>query len=208
MIMCKELLHLKNHNNTFHYGGLVGKPQIWPNAGEHRKIAGKYGKSLIEQDFENPHTGQIETFSLLVQKDWSVVLALTCGNQVLVVNEFKQGRNSIERELSAGTADFNESPSEVMKRELLQETGYQAGELISLGFGWMATRNSPTKAHLFLATGCQKTQPAKLDTSEVIETELIPLNDWIQLVVDGQINEWSAVMATVRALPHLGLRIS
>lgn len=126
----------------------------WAKEGEPTKLAGKYGKWLVSQGFRNPTTGQLEEFVLYGQKDWSVVLALTEDRQVLVVRQYKQGCHKILDELPAGTADFqDETPAEVMRRELLQETGCVPSEMIYLGFGWVATRNSPTRFHCFLALG-------------------------------------------------------
>lgn len=180
----------------------------WKQIGETVKLAGKFGKALIVKMFQNPNSGKVDEYVLLVQRDWSIVLAIDEFGQVLVVQEYKQGRDCVGRELPAGTAEFDEEPETVMRRELLEETGYEAGKVRYLGYAWMSTRNSPTKGHMFLATGCRKAAPQKLDEGENIETELIPLQQWIKMVVDGEIEEWSSALATIRALPHLGIKIT
>lgn len=180
----------------------------WKQIGETVKLAGKFGKSLIVKMFQNPYSGEIDEYVLLAQRDWSIVLAITQDGQVLVVKEFKQGRDSVGSELPAGTAEFGEEPETVMHRELLEETGYEAGQVKYLGFGWMSTRNSPTRGHLFLATDCRQVAPQKLDKGEHIEVELVALSDWIKQIINGEISEWSSVMCTVRALPHLDLHIT
>lgn len=180
----------------------------WKQIGETVKLAGKFGKALIVKMFENPNSGKIDEYVLLVQRDWSIVLAIDEDDQVLVVQEYKQGRDCVGRELPAGTAEFGEEPEVVIRRELLEETGYEAGSVQYLGFAWMATRSSPSKGHMFLATGCRKVADQKLDENEDIETELVPLQQWIKMVVDGEIEEWSSALATIRALPHLGLQIT
>ena len=92
-------------------------------------------------------------------------------------------------------------------RELLEETGYEAQRMIPLGHGWIATRSSPTRFHCFLATGCRKVAEAKLDQNESLEARTVRLEEWLRMVVSGEITEPSAVVATMRALPHLGLEI-
>ena len=180
----------------------------WLKIGDEVVLAENHGKRLTVQSFQNPNTGKVEEYSLLSQRDWSVVLAITEDKQVLVVREYKQGRDSIDNELPAGTAEFEgETPNQVMMRELHEETGYEAGEMISLGHMWIATRNSPTKAHLFLATGCNKVGSAKVDENEDIELRLIPLEVWLAMVTSGLITEPSAVVATMRSLPLLKLTI-
>lgn len=179
----------------------------WEQVGETVVLAGKFGKKLIVKQFINPKNGQVEDYVQFAQRDWSVCLAITEDGKVIVESEFKQGRNCVGNELPAGTAEFEESPEEVMRRELLEETGYEAGEMTYLGFGWIATRNSPTRFHCFLATGCRKAGPAKLDKNEDIETRLVSIHEWIAMILDGQIEEPSAITTTFRALPHLGWKL-
>lgn len=182
--------------------------QKWQKVGEPIKLAGKFGKSLTSQTFVNPKTDKEEEFIFIEQRPWSVVLAVTEYGDVLRVREYKQGRDGIEWELPAGTANFvSESPELVMKRELREETGFEAGKVTYLGHGWMASRSSSTRFHCFLATGCRLVGEQQLDPGEDIERKLFTFDDWIEMVIGGQINEPSAVMTTVRALPNLGLSI-
>jgi len=186
----------------------MGQVKPWHKIGNPRELAKKFGKWLIAQDFENPSTAKIEEFILYGQRDWSIVLPVTQTGMVVTVHQYKQVCDSIIHELPAGTADFKEeTPEDVMRRELLEETGYAPEIVIALGKGWIASRSSPTCAHLFLAFHCSKTQNAKIDASEEIETELVPLQKWIDLCVKAAITDWSSVVTTLRALPFLGFRI-
>lgn len=181
------------------------KIQPWEKVGEQTVIAKKFGKQLVSQMFLNPATGKEEEFVLFGQKDWSVVLPVTEDGKVVAVKQYKQGCNQILLELPAGTADFKgETAEEVMRRELLEETGYEPKEVISLGPPqFIATRNSWTRFHPFLAKGCRKVKEAKIDLNEEIEVVLIPLEKWIDLCLK-EIVEPSAIVATFRSLPHLG----
>lgn len=179
----------------------------WEQVGEATVLAGKFGKKLIVKQFINPNTGKVEEYVQFAQREWSVCLAITSDGQVLVESEFKQGRNDVGDELPAGTAEFDETPETVMRRELREETGYEAGKMEYLGFGYMSTRNSPTKFHCFLATDCKKAGPAKLDENEDIETRLVSLREWINMTMSGKITEPSAMTTTLLALPYLNLHI-
>lgn len=163
-----------------------------------------YNKYLVRRWFDNPHTGKPEDFVLYGQKDWSVVLAVTEDDLVLLVDQFKQGCEQIITELPAGTADFVEkSPLDVMRAELLGETGFGTGEVIALAPQWIATRNSPTRFHPFLALGCVRKCDARYDREEMIEWSSTPLDVWLRMVFMGEITEPSAVVTTMLALPHL-----
>lgn len=163
-----------------------------------------FGKKLIKRFFVNPDTGETEEYVLFGQKDWSVVLAITDCEDVLVVSQFKQGCEKIVDELPAGTADWaSESPAQVMTRELKQETGYEPGTVIPLKAQWMATRSSWTRFHPFLALGCKKVGEALWDTKEQIEPRSVRLEVWLNLVFSGLIEEPSAIVTTALSLPHL-----
>lgn len=176
----------------------------WEVVGDDQVMASGYGKWLKKRNYRNPETSEVLDFVLYGQRDWSVILAITEDNQVLVVREFKQGRDAIDDELPAGTGEFaEESPVQVIERELLEETGYRAESVHELASQWMATRGSTTRFHPFLGLGCRRVQAAKLDENEQIESRLVSVDQWIKMVVRGDITEPSAVVTTMQSLPHL-----
>jgi hypothetical protein len=180
----------------------------WTKKGDGTVLAGKFGKSLVLQTFVDPQ-GRDHDFSLIVAKSWSVILAVTMDGLVPLVKQYKQGCDQVIEELPAGTAGKNpsdttpEPPELVARRELLAETGYEAGKIVSLGFAWMNSRNSATGASCFLATGCRKIADGKVERDEAIETYTVSLTEWLRKVLSGGVEEYSAVVATTRAIPRL-----
>lgn len=184
------------------------KPQIWKRIGSPTLLAEKYGKKLILQKFRNPHTGEEEEYSLFGQKGWSVILPVTDSNEVIAIEQYKQGCDRIILELPAGTIERDdETVADTAKRELLEETGFCANSMIDLGPPqFIATRNSWTRFFMFLGLGCKRADAPVQDTSEVILVRQIPLDDWIRLCLK-ELVEPSAVVATFRSLHHLGYSI-
>lgn len=178
--------------------------EIYQKIKEETLVKYPYGKEVRKAIFTNPLTKKEEEYVLFGQKDWSVIMPVTKDNKVVTVLQFKQGCNKIIHELPAGTADFTkESPEETARRELLEETGYKAGEVNFLGPPlWMSSRNSWTKAYCFLALNCEKVKDGKFDEMEVIETKLVPLKRWIEMA-RTEIEEPSTIVTTFRSLPRL-----
>ncbi len=176
--------------------------KLW-KMGKSETVAKGYGKEFRRVMFTNPATQKDEEFCLIGQRDWSVTLPITKGNMVVAVSQYKQGCNKVLLELPAGTTDFkDENPETVARRELLEETGYRAEKMIFLGPPlWMASRNSWTRFFVFVALGCEKTQAAKLDSSEEIETVLVPYQKWLAMC-QSELEEPSAIIATFRAMKH------
>ncbi len=55
------------------------------------------------------------------------------NNRFLIVRQFRHGTERVGMEFPAGVIDRGETPEQAARRELLEETGYEAGELKQIG---------------------------------------------------------------------------
>ncbi|MBS1854024.1 MAG: NUDIX hydrolase [Acidobacteria bacterium] len=76
--------------------------------------------------------GEAPYYSLRLP-DYSVAIALTPEEKVLVVKQYRPALERYTLELPSGLVDPGETPAQAAKRELLEETGYEAGEVELLG---------------------------------------------------------------------------
>jgi 8-oxo-dGTP pyrophosphatase MutT (NUDIX family) len=65
--------------------------------------------------------------------DFVVVVAVTKHDQILLVRQFRVAAGAVTLELPAGHVDPGEAPEQAARRELLEETGYEARALKLLG---------------------------------------------------------------------------
>ena len=180
----------------------------WKKTGEPKIIAEGYGKKFIKQKFKD-HKNRQTDFFFIETGDWATILAITEDNKVIMTRQYKQGSDTIVEELPAGAVEKTDNnPTETIKRELLEETGYKTGKLISLGSVWANSRHSHSRAHCFLALDCKKTSTPKFDESEQIEMYEITLDEFISRILNTEIINWDAYIITLRALRHIKLKVS
>ena len=76
--------------------------------------------------------GEAPYYSLRLP-DYSAIVAITEDRQILAVRQYRPAVERYTVELPSGIVDPGERPGETARRELLEETGYQADEVEVLG---------------------------------------------------------------------------
>jgi len=157
----------------------------------------KYRK-IIEDTYRLPD-GTVHKFEISKVGNVVDVLALDQNNNIILVKQFRPGPKKIFTELVAGLVDKGEKPVDAAKRELLEETGY-TGDLEFVTKVYIDGYSDVTR-HVYIAKNCHKVAEPKLDPSEFLETVLIPLKEYRQIIKKGlSTNTESAYIA----LDYLG----
>src|SRR6266581_8614358 len=82
----------------------------------------------------SPRTEQPHDFFVIDAVNWVNVVAITPDQQLVMVEQFRHGTNTVELEIPGGTIDANDaSPMAAGLRELREETGYEAEQAQILG---------------------------------------------------------------------------
>lgn len=109
------------------------------------------------------------------------------GKLVLV----KQYRFAVEQrilEFPAGTLEVNEEPAITIKREIQEETGYEAKKWHYLGEFPLAPGYSDEYIYAFLAQELEKLEhPPQQDDDEDIEVILMSFEEFEQGIISGEI---------------------
>ena len=125
---------------------------------------------------------------------------------VAIVPIFDDGRLLLERqfryphrrefiEVPAGKLEPNEPHLATARRELLEETGYSAGEWTRLGVIHTAIAYTDEAIELFLARKLRREHAGQLDAGEFVETLIAPFDEAIAMVRDGRITDSKSVAA-------------
>jgi|SRR3989344_4996855 len=141
------------------------------------------------------------TYSLVEKKDSALLVPITDDNKLVLIKEYFAAINDYRLALPKGSVESKNIKKEANK-ELQEETGYKAGELISLGNVVVSPWNIRHTTHIYLAL---KLTESKLhgDEEENIEVVKIPFNDFEKLIEKGELNEARMIAALYLAKKFL-----
>jgi ADP-ribose pyrophosphatase len=142
-----------------------------------------------------PRTGEEHDFYVLESRDWINIIPLTPDNQVVMAKQYRHGTREITLEIPGGLVDPGDTPEEAARRELLEETGYEAKELILLGSACPQPAILNNRSITYLARDVQQVQEPQLDETEDIEVILVPLSEITDLIRRGEISNAMVILA-------------
>jgi len=149
--------------------------------GDHLRLVNKHfktdeGKNGIWETVEGKNTHD---------KGAVVVIALTKNQEVILERNWRVPIESYIIQFPSGLTDVaGESEEETARRELIEETGYLAKELIPIMVSPINAALTPIEGSHFLARDVEYTQKQRIDTAEKIEVLKVPISELEQFLLN------------------------
>ena len=150
----------------------------------------------------SPRTQREHDFYVIDCVNWVNVIALTPDSQLVMLEQYRHGTDTVELEIPGGVMDAHEqSPVETGVRELREETGYQGEKARVLGKVFSNPAILTNTCHTVLIENCVPQHPVQWDSGEDLITRLVPVDEVPDLVAAEKIRHSLVVVA----LAHLDL---
>ncbi len=144
----------------------------------------------------NPRTGQEHDFFILDSVNWVNIIAVTLDQQIVMVEQYRAGSDTVELEIPGGLMDPHETdPVATAVRELREETGYEGENARLLGRVHSNPAILSNTTHTVLIENCRLQHGVEFDSGEDLITRLVPVADIPKLVADEKISHSLVVVA-------------
>lgn len=169
---------------------------------ERRKVFGGEIYTVYRERSRCLEDGREHEFDILESVDWVNVVALTPAGNLLLVRQFRHGTGELTVEIPGGMIDHGETPEQAARRELSEETGYQAEHWEALGMVEPNPAFQTNRTYTFLARAAVPAGRQHLDENERIEVLEWPLGNVWRLVENGTIRHALVICALFHLLRH------
>ncbi|WP_255150844.1 NUDIX hydrolase [Halorarius halobius] len=153
----------------------------------------------VQRDDVRLPDGTETEFHFLTEPDSVVVLPFTPDGDVVVIEEWRQAVKRVNRGLPAGGLEpGDDDVATAARRELAEETGYEAGTVERLCTYEPANGLLDATFHYVVAHDCEPTAEQDLDFNESIRVEEAAFDDLRADCLAGEMRDGRSALAILQ----------
>lgn len=141
--------------------------------------------------------GTTRTFEKLSRSDASIVIPVTEDGRIIITEDEQPARDMVIT-FPGGGCEAGETPEETARRELREETGYEAGNIMHVR-SFQPSSKIDWTIHTFIAHGCQRVADAACEPGERIRVRLVTLDELIDVADDERFQNRELQIVLVKA---------
>jgi ADP-ribose pyrophosphatase len=168
------------------------------------RIAYKGGHIQVREDRVIEPAGYEAWREIVVHPGAVCIVALPTAEEVILIRQYRHAAGRELIEIPAGTLHQGEDPRECAIRELEEEAGYRAANMTERARFWTTPGFTTEFMYLYEAAGLTKTQ-INPDDDEVIEVDIVPRSEALQMIHDGRIQDAKSILGLLRVFCRGGL---
>lgn len=130
--------------------------------------------------------GESETYYSVRTHDYAAVLAVTDDGRIPLVRQYRPAIESRSLELPSGLIEPGESPEATVRRELLEETGCEAGDVTEIGCFDLDSGRMQTTEWAFFAADVRVVAPGPTGEEVGLEVLFVTPDELRRLVRAGE----------------------
>jgi len=170
-------------------------PRTWKTLARRTLLSRPPWLEVGDESVELPDGRVVHDFPWIRVREFAIVVALTDADEVIVERGYKHGPRTVALSFPAGYVENGEDPLATGRRELREETGYEADAWTALGRYVVDGNYGCGAEHAFLARGARKVAPIPSDDLEEFDVSLMPLAEVIAALRRGEIAQLSSAAA-------------
>ena len=188
----KEQEPVKKERDEFYAGELEEKEVCRENY-----FNGKVFKvDVLDVLLPDNSTGKRE---IVYHEGGAAVVAVDGDKTVYMVKQYRIATGREMLEIPAGKLETGEEPINCAVRELTEETGMKASEVVKLCSYYATPGYCTEKLHIFLARGLVHDRPHR-DEGEFLHVVKMPLDQVVQMIKDGKIQDGKTINGILTAV--------
>jgi ADP-ribose pyrophosphatase len=152
------------------------------------------GRFRVVRQHRTTPSGQTITRETIQHPGAVVVVPLLHDGRVCLLRNYRLAINATLVELPAGTLEPGEPAEITARRELAEETGFNAACIEPLAEMFMSPGILNERMHVFVATDLAAGAPA-LEAGEEIETLVVSWDEALAMIDDGRIQDAKTIAA-------------
>ena len=150
-----------------------------------------------------PKGVEVKDYFVREVNDIAMVFALTVGEEVVLVRQYRHGAGEVTLELPQGLLEAGEGAREGGLRELLEETGFAPARMEQVGELWASPAVQPSRVHLLVGYGAARVAAPAPEPEEELEVRLVPVGELEGLIDGGELKAAGSVAGALLGLRHL-----
>ena len=124
----------------------------------------------------------------------AAIVPFVSEKEIIMVKQFRYALQRETLEIPAGKIDKDESPEECIKRELIEETGFETKSIKWLYTYAPAIGYSNELIHLYIGKNLEKVE-TKIDEDEISSLEILTIDEVIGMIRNHKILDSKTLIA-------------